>query len=193
MALVLAAAVAAHRPFLALGHLGWDTYPLILTSRIASATDLAGAFGEELMDGRYPNGHFYRPVTTLSFALDHAAWGLAPSGYHLTDLVLLLACALGVAALGRRLLGPGVGPLAAALLFALHPLHVEILPVAARRADTLAQLFTRSRCWSAFREREPRAAPLAQPAVRARRRVRRRPGDRQRRGAPAARPLLRGV
>jgi len=142
LALVLAAAVAAYRPFLALGHLGWDTYPLILTSRIASAADLLGAFREELMDGRYPNGHFYRPVTTLSFALDHAVWGLDPSGYHLTDLVLLLTCAIGVAALGRRLLGPGVGPLTAALVFALHPLHVETLPVAARRADTLAQLFT---------------------------------------------------
>ncbi len=142
MALVLAAAVAAYRPYLSFGHLGWDTYPLILTSRVASAADLLGAFGEELMDGRYPNGHFYRPVTTLFFALDHGLWGLDPSGYHLTDLVLLLACAIGVAALGRRLLGPGVGPLAAALLYALHPLHIETLPVAARRADTLAQLFT---------------------------------------------------
>jgi hypothetical protein len=142
LALVLAAAVAAYRPYLALGHLGWDTYPLILTSRIASAADLAGVFGEELMDGRYPNGHFYRPVTTLSFALDHAVWGLDPAGYHLTDLLLLLGCAIGVAALGRRLLGPGLGPLVAALLFALHPLQVEIVPVAARRADSLALLFT---------------------------------------------------
>jgi hypothetical protein len=142
LALILAAAVAAYRPFLALGHLGWDTYPLILTSRIASAADLLGSFREELMDGRYPNGHFYRPLTALSFALDHAIWGLDPSGYHLTDLALLLACAVGVFGLARRLLGPGVGPLAAVLLYALHPLHVETLPVAARRADTLAQLFT---------------------------------------------------
>jgi hypothetical protein len=142
LALILLAAVAAYRPFLALGHLGWDTWPLILTSRIASAADLLGSFREELMDGRYPNGHFYRPVTVLSFALDHGFWGLEASGYHLTDLALLLACAALVAALARRLLGPGVGPLAAALLYALHPLHVETLPVAARRADTLAQLFT---------------------------------------------------
>jgi hypothetical protein len=142
LTLVLAATVAAHRPFLALGHLGWDTYPLILTSRIASAADLLGVFREELMDGRHPSGHFYRPVTSLSFALDHAVWGLEATGYHLTDLLLLLACAIGVAALGRRLLGPGIGPLTAALLFALHPLHVETLPVAARRADILAQLFT---------------------------------------------------
>jgi hypothetical protein len=142
LALILLAAVAAYRPFLALGHLGWDTWPLILTSRIASTADLLGSFREELMDGRYPNGHFYRPVTALSLGLDHAFWGLEASGYHLTDLALLLACTALVAMLARRLLGPGVGPLAAALLYALHPLHVETLPVAARRADTLAQLFT---------------------------------------------------
>jgi hypothetical protein len=142
LALILAVAVAAYRPFLGLAHLGWDTYPLILTSRVESAADLLSSFGEELMDGRYPHGHFYRPVTALSFALDHAVWGLDPFGYHLTDLVLLLACTILVAAVARRLLGPGLGPLIAALVYALHPLHVETLPVAARRADTLAQLFT---------------------------------------------------
>ncbi len=159
LALILAAAVAAYRPFLALGHLGWDTYPLILTSRIASGGDLIGVFREELMDGRYPNGHFYRPVTTLSFALDHAVWGLDPSGYHLTDLALLLACAIGVFALARRLLGPGVGPLVAVSLYALHPLHVETLPVAARRADSLAQLFTLIALIAAARRRAGSARP----------------------------------
>jgi len=142
LAFVLAAAIVAYRPLLDLGHLGWDTYPLILTSRIASLTDFFDSFRKELMDGRYPHGHFYRPVTTLSFALDHAAFGLDAFGYHLDQLGLLLACTLGVAALGYRLLGPGVGTLAAALVFALHPLQIETLPVAARRADSLAQLFT---------------------------------------------------
>jgi hypothetical protein len=164
LALILAAAVAAYRPFLQLGHLGWDTYPLILTSRIASAADLLGCFVEELMDGRYPHGHFYRPVTALSFALDHAVWGLDPSGYHLTDLALLLACTTLVAALAHRLLGPGVGPLAAALLYALHPLHVETLPVAARRADTLAQLFTLLALIAASRARASEARSEAKPS-----------------------------
>jgi hypothetical protein len=161
LALVLTATIVAHRPTLGLGHLGWDTYPLILTSRIESASDLVGAFREELMDGRYPNGHFYRPLTTLSFGLDHAFWGLDPAGYHRTDLLLLLACTVGVAALGRRLLGPGTGPLAAALLFALHPLHVETLPVAARRADGLALLFMLLALLTASGRQSARSEPEA--------------------------------
>ena len=142
LALVLAAAIVAYRPLLALGHLGWDTYPLILTSRIAERRGFLRRFREELMDGRYPHGHFYRPVTTLSFALDHAAWGLDAFGYHLDPARPAARLHARGRALGHRLLGPGVGTLAAALLFALHPLHVETLPVAARRADSLAQLFT---------------------------------------------------
>jgi hypothetical protein len=141
LALVLAGAAAAHWQSLALGHLGWDTWPLIASSRIETAGDWRDVLGRELMAGRYPHGRFHRPLTTLSFAVDRALFGLAPPGYHATDLALLLAGTLALAAFGRRLLGPGEGALAAAWLFAWHPLHVETLPVASRRGDPLALFF----------------------------------------------------
>jgi hypothetical protein len=81
----------------------------------------------------------------LAFALDHALFGLDPFGYHLSDLVVLLASAALVALLAERLHGAAgwpLGGLAAGLVFALHPLHLEVLPVAPRRADGLAVLFT---------------------------------------------------
>jgi len=104
-------------------------------------------FGEELMDGRYPLGRYWRPLVHLSFALDHALWGLEPFGYHLSDLVLLAASAGLTAALAVRLFGfpPAgalLGGLVAGLCFALHPVHFEILPIAPRRADALAVFFT---------------------------------------------------
>ncbi|RPJ41411.1 MAG: hypothetical protein EHM19_11990, partial [Candidatus Latescibacterota bacterium] len=67
--------------------LGHDTYPIIRAARIESAADVAGTFTEELMDGAYPEGHFYRPVLNLSFALDHAVYRLRPAGFHATDLL----------------------------------------------------------------------------------------------------------
>src|SRR6185503_1539665 len=79
--------------------LGWDAFPLVAAGRIASWRDFLGTFGEELMDGRYPLGHYWRPLVHLSFALDHALWGLAPRGYHASDLALLSANALLVALL----------------------------------------------------------------------------------------------
>ncbi len=138
---ILVLAFLAYRSVLGLEHMGWDTWPMILSSRIQGMGDLAGTFTEELMDGRYPLGHFFRPVANLSFALDHALWGLEPFGYHLTDLLILGASTILVLALGRRLLGTRVGSLSAAFVFALHPAHFEALPVSARRADTLAVLF----------------------------------------------------
>jgi hypothetical protein len=141
LALALVAALFAHRFVLDLELMGWDTYPTIAASRVHDLGDLLGSFSEELMDGRYPGGHFYRPVTNLVFALDHAVWGLRPLGYHLTNLVILLAGVVAVFVLARRWLGPGWGPCVAALVFALHPLQLETVPVAARRADMLFTLF----------------------------------------------------
>src|SRR5512138_544942 len=69
-----------------------------------------------------------QPLTWLSFALDHAVFGPDPAGFHAVNLALHALTAVLVLLLLWRLtaaLGPSV---AAAALFALHPLTVE--PVA---------------------------------------------------------------
>ena len=45
------------------GLIGFDTYPLIVSSRVEAPSDLTGLLVEQLMDGRYPSP-FYRPVTS---------------------------------------------------------------------------------------------------------------------------------
>ena len=132
---------AAYRSIFGLPHLGWDTWPMIATARIESWSDFAGTFTEKLMDGRYPLGDFYRPITNLSVALDHALWGTDPVGYHVTDFAILVGSALFVAVLVARLFGSRAAGVLAALVFALHPVHWESLPVTARRADTLSVFF----------------------------------------------------
>jgi hypothetical protein len=134
-------------PVLELELLGWDSYPMIAAGKVSGLGELFGTFGEELMDGRYPLGRYWRPLVHLSFALDHALWGLDPFGYHASDLTLLAASAGLTAALATRLLrlSPVAGLVAglvAGFAFALHPVHFEILPVAPRRADALAVFFT---------------------------------------------------
>ena len=56
--------------------LGWDAYPIVLTSRIDSLAGFFETFGDRLMDGRYP-GVFYRPLFELTIALDHALWDIS--------------------------------------------------------------------------------------------------------------------
>ncbi len=141
---IAALAFLAWRGVLELALLGWDSYPLILAGRVRSAGELWGTFGEELMDGAYPLGRFWRPVVHLSFGLDHAIYGLAPAGYHATGLVLLALSGVTLFFLARRLIGSGarLGPLVASVVFVLHPVQLEVVTVPARRAETLCVLFT---------------------------------------------------
>jgi hypothetical protein len=139
-----AGAAFAWRGVLSLALLGWDSYPLIAAGRIESASDLAATFGEELMDGAYPLGRFWRPVVHLAFGLDFALWRLEPWGYHASSLALLALGSMALFLVARRLLGGEAwgAPLIAAALYALHPVQIEIVPVTARRAEALAVLFT---------------------------------------------------
>jgi len=124
------------------GLLGWDTYPLILTSRIQSFGDLAHNLTQRLMHGLYPS-EFYRPVVNFSFALDHGLWGMRPFGYHFMSTLLFAGCAAALLRLLRRLAGSAawIAPLAGTLVFLLHPSHFEVIPVPSRRAEILSGMF----------------------------------------------------
>lgn len=82
----------------------------------------------------------YRPLTTASFAVDWATGSGSPFTFHLTNLLLHGAVCLLVFALARRILGPAPGALVAALWFAVHPVHVEVVANVVGRAELLAAL-----------------------------------------------------
>lgn len=155
LALVVAAATALFLQTKNFGLLGFDTYPLIASSRVLSLADLLGNFTEGLMQGYYPT-FFYRPLVKLTFALDYALWGLEPLGYQWTDIVIFAASALALYALARRLTGAEarMAPWVALLLFLLHPLHYDVVPIPARRAESLCCAFI---VLSLFLQLSPRA------------------------------------
>jgi hypothetical protein len=85
-------------------------------------------------------GHFYRPLGLLSFRLDHLLFGASSLWMHLASgLYHLLATAL-VVLIARRLIGSAAA-LAAGLLFAVHPVHVEAVTGLANRPEVLATIF----------------------------------------------------
>ena len=101
------------------------------------------------MAGNVLLGH-YAPVTWLSFAVDHALWGLRPAGYHLTNVVLHAANAALVSVLAGRLIAAGsswgpvacrIAGVATALVWALHPLRVEAVSWVTGRRDVLSAFF----------------------------------------------------
>lgn len=83
----------------------------------------------------------YSPLSTFSYSLNYRFSGLDPKAYHATDLLLHLANT-GLVMLLVSLLLPGVWTaFFTALLFAVHPAHVESVAWAAERKDVLCAFF----------------------------------------------------
>ncbi len=86
-------------------------------------------------------GH-YHPLTWMSLGLDYVIWGLDPTGYHLTNVLLHTANAVLFYLVALRLLGGKIWTAAAAaLLFAVHPLRVESVAWVSERRDVLSGVF----------------------------------------------------
>jgi tetratricopeptide (TPR) repeat protein len=87
----------------------------------------------------------YYPLLHSAFWVQHRLWGDHPIGYHIVTIVLHAACAIGFAAVLGKLLGgdrrfAGAGWLAA-LVFALHPVHVESVAWITEQKNTLSLAF----------------------------------------------------
>ncbi len=87
-------------------------------------------------------GKGYRPIRNLVNVVNYAACGLEPFGWHLVNLLLHVAATALVLAVANRLLGRGsFAAAAAALVFALHPVHTEAIANVSGRKDALATIF----------------------------------------------------
>lgn len=136
VAITLVAAVAPFAPALNGGFV-YDDFPAILKNPRVTGGPVAAVF----TSGSYwrEDEVGYRPLATLSFRANRAAFGERPAAYHATNLALHAANALLVAAVARAVLGGGAAALLAAALFAVHPAQVEsVAGVAAGRAELLS-------------------------------------------------------
>ncbi len=81
----------------------------------------------------------YRPLQTLSLALDQALWRDWSGGFHLTSLLIHLAACLAVFFFFTDVVGPGASSVAA-ILFAVHPALSEGVLCLASRGGQLSAL-----------------------------------------------------
>jgi protein O-mannosyl-transferase len=97
----------------------------------------------------WPEAHsaLYRPVTIFSFALERLLHGAAPSGFHLTNLLLHSAVSAMVFLLATRLIGSTWGAALAGILFAVHPVHCEAVSSIVGRAELLSSLLALGAFW----------------------------------------------
>ena len=140
VALVAGAALAAFATALCGSFVNWDDEWLILGNPFLRN---AGRIGEILdpFGDRVLLGAEYLPLRDLSNLADFALFGTEPTGYRLGNWLLhALAAALAYAFLLEATRRPGAA-LAGALLFAVHPLHAEVVAWASARKDLLCAVF----------------------------------------------------
>lgn len=149
----LAVAVTAlllFAPSLANGF-AYDDVPIILgDARVQSFEHLGAIFTR----GWWASADLalYRPLTTLTFALD---WQLAPGSaawFHFVNVLLHAGASTLVFLLLARLWSAGAA-LVGALIFAAHPVHVEAVANVVGRAELLSAIFVFGCClvWSSGR------------------------------------------
>ncbi|MBI5644002.1 MAG: tetratricopeptide repeat protein [Deltaproteobacteria bacterium] len=136
----------AYLPALQNGFVNWDDQLYVYDNpdiRIMDARFFKLIFTTVLVSN-------WHPLTMLSYAIDYSIWGLDPFGYHLVSVIFhglntflagLLATRLTRLATGLddgRALFTGA---VFALLFGLHPLHVESVAWVSERKDVLSGFF----------------------------------------------------
>jgi hypothetical protein len=79
----------------------------------------------------------YRPLTSISFMVDYSIAGTDASLFHVSNLVIHAAASVLVMFLAMALGLPVAASGIAALIFALHPAHVEVVANVAGRKESL--------------------------------------------------------
>lgn len=134
----LAAGALAYAPTLGHGFVADDDVVIVRNPLVHGLGDLGALVSRTEWSGAGHEKAVWRPLTGLTYALNHAAGGLAPWSWHLVNallhgavaaLVVVVAAGLGLGARAAGLAG---------LLFALHPIHVEAVANVVGRKDVLA-------------------------------------------------------
>ena len=136
---VIAAGVYANTLF---NSFMWDDHDLVMKDPVIQNN----AFGSFFSPSYWKNmpqelrGRF-RPVRTLTFLADHALYGNRPWGFHATNILLHTINVLLIYMVCLQLFGAGPAALISALLFAVHPAHVESVAWIKNRSDIMGSIF----------------------------------------------------
>jgi len=124
--------------------LNWDDKIYVVTN------PWIRAFTWENLKAIFTRPYFqnFLPLHLLSYMLDHAIWGMNAGGYHLSSVLIHAVNSVLCLLVVRRLSGDAVVGLVAALLFAVHPAHVEAVAWVSIRKDLLSTTFLLLSLWS---------------------------------------------
>jgi len=136
----------------------WNAWPNALvhddkffggSERFTALANIPRYFSESAWASSGISVNLYRPLLLVSITLDARAHGDWVAGYHLSNIALHALVSLLVFGFLRQLLRMAHGPsraelaaaLALALIFAVHPVHTEVVNSIFNRSEMLVALF----------------------------------------------------
>lgn len=137
LALIAAITFIAYIPALDNGFVNWDDPVCIINNDVVhgfSGENMVKSFTEEV-------SYNYHPLTNISQTIDWVLGGGDAGIFHITSLLIHIVNALLVFLFCMMLTGKQWVGLGSALLFAIHPAHVESVAWATERKDVLYGLF----------------------------------------------------
>jgi tetratricopeptide (TPR) repeat protein len=164
-AVVAAAALAVYAPTVSHRFVFDDDIVVVKNRLIRSLSSVPELVGRTEWAGGGLEVLAYRPLTGVTYALNHAVSGLSPWSYHLANALLHALASALVLALGLRLRLGAAAAGVAALLFAVHPIHVEAVSNVVGRKDVLATVLVLAMALAHRRAVEAGGARLALPVL----------------------------
>ncbi len=147
LALIVALlAVAVYANSLGNGFAYDDVHIILENERVHSLSNLPEAITTPYWPGEMGRDlGLWRPLTIVSFASDWTAFRGEPLGFHAVNVALHALASVLVLLLLAELI-PLAGAAAGALVFAVHPVHVEAVANVVGRAELLMTVFALAAC-----------------------------------------------
>ncbi|OIO37946.1 MAG: hypothetical protein AUJ72_03515 [Candidatus Omnitrophica bacterium CG1_02_46_14] len=96
---------------------------------------------------------YYRPLTTLTFAVDYRLWNVNPFGYNLTNTLLQCGVCVLLFKLLSMMLKDTLAAFLSVLVFSVHTIHTEAVTYIASRGDVLGGLLILGACFLYWRSK----------------------------------------
>ncbi len=119
----------------------WDDEQFIYNNQFVQNFAITKIFTTSTTAGSGIDSDYYRPLTTLSFALETNLWGLHPFPFHLTNTFLHIASGIFIFLILLRLHLHKNTAFWISLFFLIHPLQTEAVTYINSRGDSLYTFF----------------------------------------------------
>jgi len=134
---------AVFSPTLTYGFVYDDHAQIVETKQLNSWRMIPNYFTGHVWKWKSPHekGVYYRPVFLLWLLLNQTLFGLSAPLWHLTNVLVHVLATLLLYALARELTADTLTAAVAALIFGLHPAHIESVDWASGITDPLLAVF----------------------------------------------------